>query len=273
MNASSNFITVDGRNVYVESAGQGPAIVFAHAAFVDRRQWNMQWEPFAARYRAIRYDLGGFGKSDRLDRPISRWQELCGVLDALDIERAALIGCSMSGSAVVRFALAHPDRVSALVPVSAVPSGIPMVGEEPPEVEEMFEAWEAGDFSKASELQIRIWFDGPHRRPEHVSQEQRRLALEMNLIAVKNRTLYVDDGYAEPGPPIVERLHEISTPTLAIAGVLDHELDVTGTRYIAEHVPVGAFLAIPNAAHVPNMDDPAMFNDAVLRFLDANLHE
>jgi pimeloyl-ACP methyl ester carboxylesterase len=273
VNTIADFITVDGRKIYVESAGEGPALVLGHAGFLDSRQWDAQWEPFAGRYWVVRYDLGGYGKSDPLSHPIFRVQELKAVLDALGIERAALLGCSLSGSAAIDFTLANPDRVPALISVSAVPSGYQMEGEMPPALAEVIVALESHDFDRASEFQIRLWLDGPFRTPEQVSPDVRRVALEMNSIAVRNETWPKMDSQAvpEPGAPALERLKEIQASVLTIAGELDHPEVVRACRYVADHVPGGTFLAIPNAAHVPNMDDPATFNDAVLRFLDANL--
>lgn len=273
MQTESKFIDVDGRRVYTESAGDGPVLVLGHAAFLDSRQWDDQWEPFAERHRVVRYDLGGYGRSDPLSEPVSRVKELGSVLDALGIERAALLGCSMSGTAVVDYTLAHPERVIALIPVSTVPSGFEMEGEMPPEVAEMIAAVQANDVARASELQVHIWVDGPHRTPDQVSPEIRRRAAEMNLIAVKNGTLLKFDFQGDPevGEPAVKRLKNVNVPTLAIAGELDYPENIAGTRYLGENIAGARFMSIPGGAHVPNMDNPGVFNDAVLRFLGARL--
>src|SRR5512147_1225103 len=86
----------DGK-VFYEVAGEGEPLVFLHAGFVDSAMWDDQWQAFSQHYTVIRYDMLGFGRSDRLERPISRRHELYGVLEATGVKRAILVGCSIGG--------------------------------------------------------------------------------------------------------------------------------------------------------------------------------
>src|SRR5262249_6250883 len=156
----------------------------------------------------------GYGRSDPVTGPVGREQELRGVLDALEIERAAILGCSMSGSAIVDFALASPERVTALMPFNAVPRGFPWQGEEPSIVEELTKALRARDVERAAELEMRLWVDGMERTPEQVDPAVRQAALEMARIALRNRTFELAESQMrEPeGTPPYERLGEIAAP-------------------------------------------------------------
>ncbi|MBX3083882.1 MAG: alpha/beta fold hydrolase [Anaerolineae bacterium] len=263
-------IESNGGTLYYEIAGEGPTLVLGHAGFVDSRMWDAQWEAFAQHYRVIRYDMRGFGKSDPATQPVDRRDDLLNVLDALKVERAVLIGCSMSGTLALDFALGHPDRVSALVLVSATPSGFEMQGEPPPAMMEMFAAFQQGDLKRASELQIQLWVDGGFRKPSEVDPEVRRAAAEMNLIAVKNRTFAIADSQPiNPlDPPAVERLTMVAVPTLIIVGALDHPEILRAAEVMKQAIAHSQRIDLPQSAHVPNMEKPAAFNQAVLAFLD-----
>jgi 2-hydroxy-6-oxonona-2,4-dienedioate hydrolase len=265
----TNTISVNGGNLYYEIAGSGPTLVLAHAGFVDGRMWDSQWEDFTRHYRVIRFDMRGFGRSDPAVGPVSRRADLLRLLDGLGVERTHFVGCSMGGEMIIDFALEHPDRVTALVPVSAVPSGFPMQGEPPPLLLEMLDAMQHGDLERGSELQIQLWVDGSFREPGQVDPQVRQRAAEMNKIAVNNGTWAIADMQpANPlNPPAFERLSEIRVPTLLIVGALDHPEILRAADVMASAIQGAKKLIIPNAAHVPNMEQPEEFNAAVLDFL------
>lgn len=267
---TSGTIEVNDAKLYYEVAGEGQPVILGHAGFVDSGMWDTQWEALAARCKVIRYDMRGYGKSDLAPSPVNRRDELLGVMKALDIDHAALIGCSLSGETMLDFALEHPDRVDALVLVSAVPSGFEMEGEPPAELFEMIGAAHAGDIERTSELQIRLWVDGMYRQPEQVDAAVRERAAEMNLIVVKNGTFATAESQPlNPlTPPAVGRLNEIGVPTLLIAGALDHPEIVRAAEVMAAAIPNAQKLIIPDSAHVPNMERPAEFNAAVLALLE-----
>ncbi len=91
--------------------------------------------------------------------------------------------------------------------------------EPPDEWEELVKADEAGDLKRVSELEVRIWVDGPYRGPDRVDPAVRDLVREMNLIALRNEA---DLGEERPADiPAVDRLAGIRVPTLAVAGDQD----------------------------------------------------
>src|SRR5690606_7771391 len=126
--------------------------------------------------------------------------------------------------AIIDFALEHPEMVSALAPVSAVPSGFQMQGEPPQELLEMFGAIQQGKLRRASDLQVRLWADGPFRQPEQVDPQFRELAAAMTRIPLANGTWAVEMAQPElpPESSAAGRLAEIQAPTLVLAGALDN---------------------------------------------------
>ena len=92
----SGFAEVQGGRLYYESAGSGDAVVLVHGNVGDRRHWDAQFGALAVGYRAIRYDVHGFGESSlpEEDRPYSDHEDLATLLDHLGIKAAHVVGFS-----------------------------------------------------------------------------------------------------------------------------------------------------------------------------------
>ncbi|CAG0929473.1 AB hydrolase superfamily protein YdjP [Thermoflexales bacterium] len=266
---NNGYINVGDGEIYYEVAGQGEPLVLSHAGFVDSRMWDDQWSDFAQQQRVIRFDMRGFGKSALGVTPIERRRDLDRLLQQLDVPRAALLGCSLSGEVMLDFALEHPEKVTALILVSTVPGGFEMQGPPPAQLIEMMGAIEQGDLVRASELQNCLWIDGPFRRPEQVNPEVRQHVAEMNQIALANGTWGKADLHpANPlNPPARQRLNEVRVPTLIIVGGLDHPEVLRAAEVMAAAIPQAEKVIIPDGAHLPNLEQPAEFNQAVLNFL------
>jgi pimeloyl-ACP methyl ester carboxylesterase len=263
--------TVDLGNgtLYYEVAGAGETLVMSHAAFVDSRMFDGQWEVLAQQFRVVRYDMRGFGRSSEAQGPTDRLQDLRALLAHLKIDHAHFIGCSMSGTLVLDLALEAPSQVDSLTLVCSTPSGFEMQGEMPRYMNEMFGAAQAGDVDRVNELQTRIWFDGNFREPNEVDQALRDQVMIMNRIPVARKTFLIAD--MEPvnpiTPPAVERLSEVKCPTLIVVGGLDHPEILRAADEMAASIPHAQKAVIENAAHIPSFEQPAQFNQLVLTFL------
>lgn len=263
-------VEIAGGGLYYEVSGAGETVVLCHAGFVDSRMWDTQWEVLRQRYRVIRFDMRGFGRSDALAGPVVRRRELAALLDHLGVERAALVGCSLGGETVLDLALEEPTRVSALVIVSAVPDGFQMQGEPPAELLAMFGAIAQGDLEAAAEWQNRLWVDGPFRTPAQVSPEVRAQVTHMSHIALTNQTWSQSFPPAEPlEPPAAPRLPALHVPALVVSGALDHPEVRRAADFMTAHIPGARQLVLDHSAHLPNMEQPAAFNAALLAFLEA----
>ena len=246
--------------IHAESEGTGPAIVFVHADFVDGRMWEGVRARLAARYRTVAYDKLGYGRSDPATCPVVRRQELAALVDALGLESFHLVGCSNGGQQALDFALEQPTRVLSLTLVNASPSGWQPQGEMPPLLAEMMAAVQAGDLDTASELQLRIWFDGPDRDKTQFSpaiQEARRLASVMNRIYVERGSFFLTDAQP-PEAPALSRLAEVKAPTLVIDGLWDWSENRRANSLLAEGIP-GARRIEVDGGHVAPLEDPAGF--------------
>jgi 3-oxoadipate enol-lactonase len=250
-----------------EVTGSGPAVLLVHEGVADRRMWRGQVPVLAREWTVVAPDLRGFGETPNPSGPFSHVEDVRAVLDELGIERAAVVGGSLGGRVALELALAHPDRVTALV---LCPPALPdwewsQTVRDAWEAEE--EAYEAGDLHRATEVNVELWAVGPRRRPDDVGLDVRELVRTMQRQAFE---LPAPDPYPEEAkldPPASARLGEIRVPTLVVVG----EEDVDDFRRIAERVAAGIegaqLVAIPDAAHVVALEQPDEFNRVLLGFL------
>jgi len=264
---------IDNAKIYYETAGQGDAIVLVHAGFLDNRMWDAQFAFFSRFYRVVRFDMRGYGRSDAVDQPVVRRDEVYHLMKHLGIEKAVMVGCSLGGEMVLDFALEHPNMVSALVVISTAPGGFEMQGEPPALLMEMFAALQQNDARRASDLQVRLWVIGNDRSPEQVDPRVRQYAAEMTRAPIENGTyLKVDTRPLNPlNPPAVPRLKEIQAPTLIIAGALDHPELVRAADFMEKEIAGAKKTILADSAHIPSMDQPDAFNQTLLAFLRERL--
>lgn len=262
----TGFAGINGTQFYYEVAGTGYPLVLVHAGIADRRMWDAQVRAFAQHYKVIRYDMRGYGKTAMVAGPFSHHQDLYDLLRFLGIEHAHLLGCSKGGTTIIDFTLEHPEMVSALVLVAATPSGYELRGDPPKQWDELVAAYKQHNFARASELEVQIWVDGPHRTPDQVDPTIRDRVREMNMIALATEASEL--GSEQPlEPAAVNRLAELHVPTLVIVGDLDVPKLVTAGELLASKIVGAAKAVIPGTAHLPNLEQPEAFNQIVLDFL------
>jgi pimeloyl-ACP methyl ester carboxylesterase len=267
--AETGFVNLGDGKLWYETGGEGDTLVLVHAGFVDSRMWDDQWKAFTDRYRVIRFDQRGFGKSDPAPEPVSRRADLFQLMEQLGVGRTVLLGSSIGGEVVLDLALEHPKRVAALIVTSAAPSGFKMQGEPPRYLMEMMEAAQKGEQERTSDLQIRIWVDGPFREPDQVNPVVRQRALDMNRKPVELGTFFKAD--MQPlnplDPAAAGRLNEIQVPTLIIAGALDDPEILRAAEIMAGEIEGAQKVILNDSAHLLNMEKPEEFNRIVLNFL------
>jgi 2-succinyl-6-hydroxy-2,4-cyclohexadiene-1-carboxylate synthase len=118
-------IKVGGRTVAVTDVGSGPPVVQLHGLGCGKRMWFHQIRTLRRRFRVIAYDLRGHGQSDApadaTDYSAAHLaRDFIGVLDALAIERAAVVGFSLGGGPALALAAGKPERVSTPAPAPTI---------------------------------------------------------------------------------------------------------------------------------------------------------
>ena len=253
------------------TATSSDAIVCLHAGVCDKRMWAPQVDAFAASHRVIAYDRRGFGETRAEPEPHSRVADLKTVLDDAHIQRAALMGCSQGGRLAIDAALAHPDRVSALVLVACSISGAPEDSNGPFEapigalVAQLEDAEARCDHEALNELEAQAWLDGPAQPAGRVSGALRELFLDMNGIALARP----DCGAVTDPANAWDRLDQIRVPTLIVWGSFDFPHYGPRMRALAQRIAGAQTLVMEGAAHLPGLENPTVFNPAVAAFLAA----
>ncbi len=270
MNESNNIISgmadINGAHLYYEVKGEGHPLLLVHAGIADSRMWDAQFEAFSKVYRVIRFDLRGFGRSSMPSGLFSNYEDVRALLDFLQIKRVYLLGISFGGLVALDFALAYPYYIKALV------LGAPSVsGARPSErIKQFWEeeetALEKGDLEGATELNLRLWVDGPHRQANQVSSAVRERVREMQL-AIFRKEIPDDIEEIELNPPAIERLDEVDIPVQVMIGELDLEEKLALADRLVSEMPKSRKVVIPGVAHMLNMEKPEVFNRSVLEFL------
>lgn len=247
--------------------GEGPPVVLLHAGLTDSRLWEPQLRSSPQSHLVLRVDLPGFGNSPFETNPVSFRGAVRDVMDAEDIDRAALVGVSLGGNTALELALESPERVSALVLVGA---GLPD-HEWSEEVIAFFAdeetALERGDLDAAVDANLRIWLAGPRRSLDDMGPALRELVGEMQRQAFRQQQGHDDVRMLRLEPSESERLGEVKAPALILTG----DNDVADIHRIADRltagIPGAKRATIAGAAHLPSLEQPEEFDRIVLDFL------
>jgi 2-succinyl-6-hydroxy-2,4-cyclohexadiene-1-carboxylate synthase len=232
------------------------------------------WGPLAATlhgYATIAVDLAGHGRSDAPADParyaLTRFaDDLHRLLDTLGVERAALLGYSMGARAALQFALAHPERLSALLLESASP-GLASPEERAARV--------AADAALADAIEregVESFVDRWERLPLWASQGALPASVRAALRAQRltNRATGLANSLRGAGagavPPLLGRLHALRMPTLLVAGALDEKY-VEYARAMAGVLPDATVEIVAGAGHAVHLERPEALAAAVRRFL------
>ena len=263
----SGLLQVDGGRIYYEVEGVGHPLLLIHGGLGSLRMWDGQVPAFAERYRVIRYDTRGFGRTETEDVEFSNRADAVAVLDHVGAASAHVVGQSRGGMIALDLVLDAPERVDSLVSVAGGVGGyMPELpkGTEPPPWEEMERCWEAKDWERLAELETQVWVDGwgrPSSRVDTRIREQVRNWIRDNYRAGK------PEGKPQPlDPPAAERLSEVRVPTLVLIGEVDEPGGVIAERHLAASVPDARVVELPVAPMI-QLEEPERFNQLVLEFL------
>jgi pimeloyl-ACP methyl ester carboxylesterase len=263
MNPHISFCEVNDTPLCIEQAGSGQPIVLLHGFGLDMRMWDDQFMTLAHRYRVIRYDLRGFGRSlPPVATPFSHAADLKGLLDQLKIEHTHILGLSLGGSIAVDFALLHPNSVNKLILADTALGG-----------HRWSEAWEesivpiwtmgrSGDSTSAKHL----WLSHPLFEPALLNERcSERLKL---IVEDYSGWHWANQGFEQDlYPPASERLGSIQASTLVIIGERDLP-DFHGIAdYLQRNIPDSRKVELAGVGHMSNMEAPEHFNEVVLAHL------
>ena len=266
------WIHIPGGRLAAQDEGDGPPVLLVHSAIVNRRSWDPVVPHLVkAGYRAIRYDMRGFGESISEDVPFAAHDDLVAVLDHFGVGQVAVVGNSMGAVFAIDGLLAAPDRFVAFVWVGG---GIGGWDKEPSTEEEALfkaesDAEEAGDWDLAAELDTRIWVDGWRdgvNQPATRADPAVRAAIKaMDRELLEPGRVYGDRQRLEP--PAVERLEAITQPTLVVIGAFDTSGTRAAAEQVAQRVAGARIVHVPNVAHIIGMEMPEKLAGLIVEHL------
>ncbi len=247
--------------------GEGACVVLLHAGVADRRMWRTTCEALSDKFKCIAYDRRGFGDSTSPDEAFRNIDDLDAVIRHFDCEGAHLIGSSQGGRIAIDYALAKPENVLSLVLAAPALSGALIPSSYPPVIQFLMDRLEqaeaTADFEKVNAIEAHLWLDGPLSSENRVVGSARDLFLDMNGRALKHATL----NWEQPAPSAADQLHRLTQPAFVIWGDADFPHIKDRSRLIATTIPRARHLVMEECAHLPNMERPRLFDDAVLEFL------
>jgi pimeloyl-ACP methyl ester carboxylesterase len=262
-NPPGSYVQLEDASIYWESTGHGQPLIFIHGMGLDCRIWDDQLPVFSTRYRVIRYDLRGFGRSSLpSENRYAHHTDLSELLRHLEIRKAVLVGLSLGGRVAIDFAITYPSRVTALVLVDSALHGFAFSTFTTNYINDL--AREAG-MEKARQAWYRHKLFGSARKNPAVAD---RLA---GIIQDYTGWHWINKNPWEPiRPPAKEQLFQIGAPALVMVGEKDLPDFGEIADTLAAKIPGAEKLVLPGAGHMVNMEDPGTFNREVLGFLKRN---
>ena len=266
--------TDDGVSLYYEEAGTGTPLLFVHEFAGDFRSWEPQVRFFSRRYRCIAYNARGYPPSEvpesfeRYSQERAR-DDARAVLDALKIERAHVVGLSMGAFATLHFGMAYPKRALSLT-MAGVGSGAHPA---------QYERFQTDSRANADEMRQKgmaafaaRYGRGP-ARVQFESKDPRGFAEFLKYLSEHSAqgSANTMQGYQGRRPSLyalVEEIKKIPVPALIIAGDED-DITIETSLMLKRAIPAAGLAMFPKTGHAMNLEEPALFNQA----LDAFLHQ
>lgn len=256
--------TINGIRLHHEVSGKagGPALLLSNSLASNLHMWDPQMESFERHFRVIRYDSRGHGQSDAPDGPYSidtRTADAVGLLDHLGVERAHFCGLSKGGMVGQRLATLHPGRVDRLVICDTAcymgPADL---------WEGRIQLAETQGMAGIVDATIERWFTKPFQAKDPVA-----VAKVRTMILNTPVPGFVGCCRAIQGMDQRETIRSITAPTLIIVGADDPSTTPDKAREIQERIAHSHLTVLPEAAHLSNIEQAALFDAAVVAFLEA----
>jgi pimeloyl-ACP methyl ester carboxylesterase len=247
---------------HVDHGGPGPVVVLLHSFLMDAEMFDPQVASLGADLRLVTVDERGHGGTPA-DGPFDYWdcaRDVLGLLDALGVERAALVGTSQGGFIALRVALLAPERVSCLALLGTSADA------QDPEVAAAYrglgDAWAAKGPQDAlvdSVATICLGERADAGLVEHWKAKWR---------AVPPAQVKANIGTLVGRESLLDRLAEVTCPVLVLHGTADGAYPVTHAEQVVAGVPhAEPLVVVDGGAHFLSLTDAAEVDPALRAFL------
>jgi len=240
-------VKLDDIAMYYAAYGEGDPLILLHGGLGSGDNFVYQVPELSKTYRVITPDSRGQGRSTDSDEPLTYHlmaEDVVQLMDYLELQSAFIVGWSDGGNIGLDLAINHPDRVRALVTygANATPKGLK------PAAISFFESTPAETLQTELGAEYLTLSATPDYLPVIVEKVRTMVLSEPNFTA--------------------EQLATITSPTLVADGSLDQVIDREHVKWIAASIPGAELKLIPAADHYAPRAAPALFNRAVLGFLE-----
>jgi len=258
-----DYLEVEGSKIYYEECGAGPeAVLLIHDGIAHSAVWDDVWPAFCKKFRTVRYDRRGYGRSGPADTFYTETDDTLALLRHLKIRRVFVVGSSHGGGLSINFALAHPEMVEELVLVGAVVDGYGYSDHFLARGIENSKPMQKNDTAGL----ISNWVNDRYVfAPGHDAAKKKL----RDILTAYPQDLTHED-YARPTPPAVSRLHEIRVPTLILTGDADIPDVHAHAGVIESGIPHSRRVVVRDTGHLMYMEKPEEFSRMVIQFLEQN---
>ena len=265
-------VAKDKVRLYFEEAGSGTPILFLHEFAADHTNWEPQMRYFSRGHRCIAYSARGYAPSDV---PPSAedysyrhfYTDALAVLDHLSIAKAHFVGLSMGSYSSLQVALNAPERMLSMT-LAGVGSGsaiehLDTFRKACRETADQFEKIGSAEVAKVTR-------EAPGRIPFLVKDPRGHADFYAALARHDSKgSANTMRGFQAGRPSIYTQADEIKkakTPALIICGDED-DACVEPSLFLKKHLPAAGLTFFPKSGHVLNLEEPALFNEMVERFI------
>jgi proline iminopeptidase len=265
-------VTRDNVRLHFEEAGEGTPIIFLHEFAADHTNWEPQMRYFSRGHRCITYSARGYTPSDVPPSAEAYtykhfYTDALAVLDHLQIARAHFVGLSMGSYSSLQVGLNAPERALSMT-LAAVGSGSSLENLEAFRQQcranaEQYEKLGSADVAKATrEVPSRISFllKDPRGHADFYH------ALARHDAKGSANTMRGFQGGRPSIYTMADAIKKVPTPSLIICGDEDENC-IEPSLFLKKHLPASGLAFFPKAGHVLNLEEPALFNEMVERFL------
>jgi 3-oxoadipate enol-lactonase len=241
----------------------GPWVTFITGIANDYSMWDGQVPALERDFRVLRYDLPGQGGTPASTQEVSISSlvaDLVALWDTLGIASSHLVGLGLGGAVAQAVAIDHPRRVDRLVPCCCRAQMVPDFAAL---WHQLIATVQGHGIEPIVEPTIERWFPEPFRKANPAAMDAVRRMVRRTSVPG-----YLGCAGAFLGLALEDRLHLIQARTLYLSGADDHRGGPSQLMAgLAARVPGARHAAIPDAAHIANIQNPAGFNRALADFL------
>jgi 3-oxoadipate enol-lactonase len=254
-------LRINAIDLHYEIQGAGHPIVLIHGLGSSARDWEFQVPEFCKNYQVVTFDLRGHGLSDKPPGPYSIplfASDTAGLLKALKLEPAHIVGISLGGGVALQLAIDAPALAKTLVVVNSGPAIVGTGDEGQKEIDARIALVEKmGMRGMGQALAARLF-----PKPEHASLA----ATFVDRWAENDPRAYVDALQSMVGWNVTDRLGSIRCPTLVVSADQDYSPVALKQAYV-KLMPDAELVVIADAHHAVPLEQPQAFNAALEKFL------